>query len=223
MQSHTNRPPNPLLAAGVLAGPFFILVSTIQDVTRPGFHPLRCQVSQLAIGNSGWVQAINFFVTGALVLAFALGLSQALRPQKLIPALLGFLGIGLIAATFFATEPGYGCPYGPVSVPPGVTINGPVHDLAAGCVFICFLIAGLLYGRHAFQLRRHVFAIYSILSVVAMMGFLTVSSLGYAQTPGLLDVSGLFEWLALLSVFAWITTFAVSLLRGKQWKETRGK
>jgi len=56
-----------------------------------------------------------------------------------------------------------------------------------------------------------------------MMGFLTVSSLGYAQTPGMLDVSGLFEWLALLSVFAWITTFAVSLLRGKQWKDIRGK
>ena len=223
MQSHTNRPPNPLLAAGVLAGPFFMLVATLQDVTRPGFHPLRCQVSHLAIGNSGWVQALNFLVTGALVLAFAFGLRQALRPQKLLPALLGFIGIGLIAATFFATEPGYGCPSGPLSVPPGVTINGQVHDLAAGVVFFSFLVAGLLCGRRAFQQRQHVFAIYSILSVVAMMGFLTVSSLGYAQTPGLLDVSGLFEWLALLSVFAWITTFAVSLLRGKQWKNTRGK
>ena len=223
MQSHTNIPSNTLLAAGVLAGPFFMLVATIQDVTRPGWHPLRCQVSQLAIGTSGWVQAINFFVTGALVLAFALGLRQALGPQKLLPALLGFIGMGLIAATFFATVPGYGCPSGPLSVPPGVTINGPVHDLAAGFVFISFLVAGLLCGRHAFQQRHHVFAIYSILSVVAMMGFLTVSSLGYAQTPGLHDVSGLFEWLALLSVFAWITIFAVSLLRGKQWKDTKGK
>jgi hypothetical protein len=200
-----------------------MLVATLQDVTRPGFHPLRCQVSHLAIGHSGWVQAINFLVTGALVLAFAFGLRQALRPQKLLPARLGFIGIGLIAATFFATEPGYGCPSGPLSVPLGVTINGPVHDLAASLVFISFVVAGLLCGRRAFQQRQHVFAIYSILSVVAMMGFLTVSSLRYAQTPGLLDVSGLFEWLALLSVFAWITTFAVFLLRGKKLNEARGK
>jgi hypothetical protein len=67
--------------------------------------------------------------------------------------------------------------------------------------------------RRAFQQGQRGFAIYSILSVVAMLGFLSVSSLGFAQTPGLLDISGLFEWLALLSVFAWITTFAVLLNR----------
>src|SRR5215471_9543116 len=146
MPSYIHRPSTPLLAAGILAGPFFMLVATLQEVTRPGFHPLRCQVSQLAIGNAGWIQALNFLVTGALVLAFAFGLRQALRPQKLLPVLLGLMGIGLIAATFFATEPGYGCLSGPVSVPPGVTINGPVHDSAAGFVFISFLVAGLLCG-----------------------------------------------------------------------------
>ena len=213
MQSYTHRASNPLLAAGILAGPFFMLVATLQEITRPGFHPLRCQVSHLAIGDSGWIQAINFFVTGALVLAFAIGLRQALRPQKLLPALVGLIGIGLMAATFFATEPAYGCPSGLISVPPGVTINGPIHDLAAGLVFTSFLVAGPLCGRRAFQQGQRGFAIYSILSVVAMMGFLTVSSLGYAQTPGLLDISGLFEWLALLSVFAWITTLAILVTR----------
>jgi uncharacterized integral membrane protein len=198
-------------------------VATIQEVTRPGYQPLRCQVSHLAIGSAGWVQAINFFVTGALILAFAFGVRQALRQQKLLPALVGCMGIGFMAATFFATEPEYGCPPGPLAVPPGVTINGPVHDLAAGVVFLCFVVAGLLCARRALQHGQHGFALYSILSVVAMLGCLTVSSLGYAQTQGLLGVSGLFEWLALLSVFAWITSFAVSLLRGKTGIATRGK
>jgi hypothetical membrane protein len=223
MQSPTNRPPTPLLAAGVVAGPFFMLVAAMQEVTRPGFQPLRCQISHLAIGNAGWVQAVNFLVTGALVLAFAFGLRQALRPQKLLPALVGSIGIGFIVATFFATQPAYGCPPGPLSVPPGVTLNGPLHGAAAGFVFIGFVVSGLLCGRRALRQRRHGFAIYSILSVVAMLGFLTVSSLGYAQTAGLLGVGGLFEGLALLSEFAWITTFAVSLLRGKTWPATRGK
>jgi hypothetical membrane protein len=227
MYSYTKRSPNLLFGAGVLAGPFFVLVATIQDVTRPGFYPLRCQVSHLAIGATGWMQAINFLVTGTLVLAFAFGLRQALRPQKLLPVLLGLVGFGFITATFFATEPFYDCPSGPLSVPPGVTINGPVHDTAAGFIFTSFMVAGLLCGRRAFQQRQQVFAIYSILSVVAVLGFLTVSSLGYAQIGSaqtdLLDVGGLFERLALMSLFAWITTFAVSLLRGKHRKETRGK
>jgi hypothetical protein len=56
-----------------------------------------------------------------------------------------------------------------------------------------------------------------------MLGFLIISSLGYAQTPGLRDVSGLCEWLALVSVFAWITTLAVSLLREAKRQEIGGK
>jgi hypothetical protein len=160
------------------------------------------------------VQAVNFFVTGTLILAFALSVRQTLHPQKLLPALLGLMGLGLIAATFFATEPSFGCPPGPITVPPGVSINGPVHDTAAGFVWICFMVVGLLCARRAFQQKRQGFTIYSIVSVVAMLGFLTLSSLGYAQIPGLLDLSGLFERLALLTVFAWITLFAISLLRG---------
>ncbi|HEX9036698.1 MAG TPA: DUF998 domain-containing protein [Ktedonobacterales bacterium] len=219
MQAPTTRPASPLIAAGGLAGPFFMLLATIQVLTRPGFQPLRCQVSQLAIGDAGWVQALNFLVTGALVLAFGLGLRQALRPQRLLPALVGCMGLGFLAATCFATVPGYGCPSGPVSVPPGVTINGPAHDLAAGAVFISFLVAGLFCARRAWRQRQYGFARYSLGSVVAMLAFLTLSSLGYAQTHGLTAVSGLFEWLALLSVFAWITTVAVALVSGRRWAE----
>ena len=216
MQSNTNIRNNTLLAAGALAGPFFILVYIIQDATRPGFHPLQCQVSHLALGDFGWVQAINFFVTGALVLAFAVGLRQALRPHMLIPSLFVLIGIGLIAATFFATVPGYGCPSGIPSVPTGVTINGPAHDAAAGLVWICLAVAGIVCGRRSFQQGQHLFAIYSILSVVAMLVFLSISSIGFAQTPGLVDVGGLFERLAIMSMFVWMTTLAVYLLRGKK-------
>src|SRR5262249_53105968 len=96
-------------------------------------------------------------------------------------------------------------------------------DAAAGVFFLGFVAAGLVSGRRAFEQRNIVFAIYALLSVVAMLGLLTVASLGYAQSLGLLGVSGLFEWLALLSVFAWLTTYAISLVRGKQWQAARGR
>src|SRR5262249_58722408 len=86
MPTATHLRANPLLAIGALAGPLFIVVYTIQDLTRPGFNPLRDQVSQLALSGGGWVQAANFFVTGVLVLALAAGLRQTLRPHRLRPA-----------------------------------------------------------------------------------------------------------------------------------------
>src|SRR5262249_25315816 len=173
MRSYTSTSPGPLLAAGVLAGPCFMLVATIQEVTRPGYQPLRCQVSHLALGAAGWIQAINFFVTGALILAFAAGVRQALRPHKLLPALVGLIGVALVPAALFAPEPAYGCPPDPLAVPPGVTINGPAHDAAAGVFFLGFVAAGLVSGRRAFEQRNIVFAIYALLSVVAMLGLLT--------------------------------------------------
>ena len=52
MPQATDVRTKPLLGIGGLAGPLFIAVFTIQDLTRPGFSPLRDQWSQLALG--GW-------------------------------------------------------------------------------------------------------------------------------------------------------------------------
>jgi hypothetical protein len=124
------------------------------------------------------------------------------------------MGIGFSAATFFATEPAFGCPSTIPSVPAGVTINGPIHDSAAGLVYIGFLAASILASRRAFRRGERGFGTFSAVSAAAAFGCLTVSSLGYAQVGDLLDVAGLFERLALLSLFAWMTALAVALLRG---------
>jgi hypothetical protein len=214
MPSATHSRTSPLLAIGALAGPFFIVVYTIQDLTRSGYNPLRDQVTQLALGDGGWVQAANFFVTGVLTLALAGGLRRTLRPRRPVPSLIALAGLGLTAATFFATDPpGNGYPPGTHTQ---MTVHGQIHDLAAALFFAGLAIAGIVCGRRSSAQGQRGFAVYSISSVVAMIGFFILSSIGYAQVPGLVDVCGLFERLSLMSGFIWMTVLAVYLSRGSE-------
>jgi Protein of unknown function (DUF998) len=67
-----------LLGYGVIAGPFYVVVSLVQALTRDGFDLTRHAWSLLANGELGWVQVANFAVTGAMLVAFAVGLHRAL-------------------------------------------------------------------------------------------------------------------------------------------------
>jgi hypothetical protein len=51
----------------MVAGPLFFLVFTVAGLVRPDYDPLRHPVSSLEFGPTGWVQALNFIVTGTLV------------------------------------------------------------------------------------------------------------------------------------------------------------
>jgi hypothetical membrane protein len=153
---------DPWQVAGPLAGPLFIVTYTVEDLTRPGFSPLRDQVSQLALGDAGWVQGANFFVTGLLVLAGAAGLRRGLRPDRLIPTLVALTGIAFVAAAFFPTNPGPGYPPGTQAQ---LTAHGQIHDMAAGLFFISLSTAQIVHGRRCLRRGRPAFGRYSITSV----------------------------------------------------------
>jgi len=62
------------LVCGAIAGPLFVLTFLIEGASRANYNALRHPVSWLAIGHSGWVQSVNFLVTGLLLLIFAVEL-----------------------------------------------------------------------------------------------------------------------------------------------------
>ena len=81
-----------LLFAGVLAGPFYVLVGLLQVLIRPGFDIRRHALSLMSNGDLGWIQIGNFVISGALVLAAAVGMRRVLLPGKTAlwaPLLLG--------------------------------------------------------------------------------------------------------------------------------------
>src|SRR5215831_2367349 len=87
-----------LLGYGVIAGPFYVIVSLAQALTRPGFDLTRHEWSLLANGALGWIQTGNFVLTGLMVVAAAVGFRRALRPAPgsvWAPRLLAVYGLNL--------------------------------------------------------------------------------------------------------------------------------
>src|SRR5947209_4958084 len=109
MQRITHVPSTPLLVScGAVGALSFIATFLVEGATRPGYSAWRHYVSQLATGDGGWVQTVNFLVCGALMLAFSVGLWRALPPGRsgrVAAVLVGFFGAGLLVAGTFVTDP----------------------------------------------------------------------------------------------------------------------
>jgi hypothetical protein len=71
-----------LLGAGMLAGPLYLIVGYAQALTRAGFDFRRHPLSILSNGELGWIQVANFLVSGALVIAGAVGVRRALTGSR---------------------------------------------------------------------------------------------------------------------------------------------
>ena len=57
-----------MLWSGILAGPLYLLVGYAQAFTRKGFDLRHHPLSVLSNGDLGWIQVLNFLVSGALVI-----------------------------------------------------------------------------------------------------------------------------------------------------------
>jgi hypothetical membrane protein len=132
-----------LLGWGVVAGPCYVAVSLAQALTRDGFDLARHPWSVLENGPWGWIQSANLVLTGAMVVAFALGVRRALGPGW-APRLLALYGGTLAAAGIFTADPVAGFPAGS----PGgvVSWHGTLHFAAGGIGFLgmiaaCFVLA----------------------------------------------------------------------------------
>ncbi|OEJ23381.1 hypothetical protein AR457_01450 [Streptomyces agglomeratus] len=139
-----------LLACGAAAGPLFLGVGLIQGLTREGFDLTRNAISQLSLGDLGWIQVTSFFVAGALMLAGAVGLRRALgEGHRLAPVLVGVFGTSFLVSGVFAADPGAGFPAGtPDSATPTLSVQGAVH-MAAGMVgYLALCAAFLVLARH---------------------------------------------------------------------------
>lgn len=134
-----------LLACGIAAGPVYLLIGYAQALLRPGFDAAHNDLSVLANGELGWVQAASLIITGTLTSLCALGIRRALHPGRGAtwgPALIGLYGVGLIGAGIFTADPMNGFPPGtPPGHPSSGSLHGFIHFITSGAGFVC-LIAG---------------------------------------------------------------------------------
>jgi hypothetical protein len=214
-----------LLACGAIGPPLFVAVFLVESVVHPpGYDPLRHTVSAFVLGDFGWVQRANFLVTGGLLLAFAFGLRPALRGHgygggRVVPALIGLFGIGLIGSALFAADPVSAGATASAPYPPGTpvvadrTLHGVLHDLFGTPVFLGLPIACSVMAYRFARAGRKGWASYSIGTVAAYLTCFVLTSMALAQPPALLPpVGGLLQRLTIVIGWAWLTALAFHLL-----------
>jgi hypothetical protein len=210
----------PLLLAGVVGPPLFILVFIVEGLTRPGYGAWRNFVSQLATGDGGWVQTANFLVCGTLVACFAISLRLALgggRASIAAPILMFLFASALIVAGVFATDPALGYPVG---APPTHTAHGMIHGLAGLAAFsllpACALVMTFRFaGAPATQpwaLYSGLVALVMIVTFIVSITFSTLDATGAVPNAP----TGFVQRVAIIVGWTWISMVALRELRARR-------
>ncbi len=200
-----------LLAGGAIGPLLFIVVFLTLGATRPHYNVWQDAVSALSLGEGGWMQITNFIVCGALVLGFAIGLRRVLRTGRGStwgPILLGFVGLGLIGAGIFVTDPGLGYPHEANTIT--VTVHGTIHSLISLLfVFIplpaaCFVLA----LRDAADPASRGWAWYSVATGLLVIVFQVRTIVATALN----GPAGLTQRIFLMIGWSWIALQAIRLM-----------
>lgn len=132
-----------LLWTGTAGAVGFVAAMLMDGWTRPGYSPIRHPVSALALGRRGWVQIVNFAVSGAAITAGGVGLLMHGAGVLLGVTVLVFGG-GLIASAF-PMDPMRGYPPGTEEGDPTeFSAHHRIHDYAGAVVFFSLPIAALI-------------------------------------------------------------------------------
>lgn len=193
-----------LLTCGIIAGPLYVILGLIQMVIRPGFDITRHSLSLLANGDLGWIQTLNFLITGMLLIAGAVGVKRTLQSglgSRWAPRMLGLYGLGLIGASIFSADPALGFPpRTPLENNP-ISWHGLLHFVVGTIGFIGFIAACFIFARRFKSLQNPGWAWHSlitgILFLAAFVGIASGSKGPFSIVFALAVVLG-FTWISAL-------------------------
>ncbi|PZU45702.1 MAG: DUF998 domain-containing protein [Microbacterium sp.] len=196
-----------LLGWGVVAGPFYLVVSLILALTRPGFDLGRHALSLLMLGEWGWMQRTNFVLTGLMVIAAGFGLVRAIRSGRglAMGVLVAVFGVALLLSAVFPPDAVDGFPPGATA---SATTSGILHLAFGALGFIALAAAAFAYASWCRAESTGAAWIGILLGALVVVGFVAGAVL--ARSPfgvALLWIAVLagWLWLALASVrvYAW--------------------
>ena len=208
-----------LLWSGVVGPLLFTIIVLVEGAVRPGYDAWQTTISTLSLTDEGWIQIANFYLFGLLTLCFAVGLKRVFRTGLASlsgPILFATVGIGLILAGIFVTDPCLGYP-ATSSAELRETFHGTIHNLSALIVFlalpaICFIMA----WRFA---RDPIWRSWSTLSIVTgslalffFAWFFTSVSAAADAMPGETIHAGLLERITSIIGCLWMSGLAYRLI-----------
>jgi len=200
-----------LLTCGILAGPLYVVVGLIQIAIRPGFDITRHALSLLSNGDLGWIQILNFLITGMLLVAGAVGARRVLQSgpgSNWGPRLLGLYGLGLIGAGIFSADPALGFPPGTPLENNPISWHGLLHFIVGTIGFIGFISACFIFARRFKSLRKPGWTWYSLVTgILFLVAFVGIASVSKGPVS-------LFFAIAVVLGFSWISALLSHLKPG---------
>lgn len=202
-----------LLGYLALAGPFYVVVSLAQALTRHGFDLTRDEWSLLAVGHLGWIQQANLMLTGVMIVVGAVGVRRAIGRSAdagtWAPRLLAGYGLGLIGAGIFRADAADGFPPGaPDGRAEHVSAQGTLHLVFGSLGFACLIAACFVIAR---SYRRRADRRGAIASRAVGVVF-TAAFTGIA-TGAASEVINLGFTAAVVISSAWLSAVAVDIYR----------
>lgn len=198
-----------LLGWGVVAGVFYLAVGIVKGLTRDGFSFSEHALSHLMLGDSGWIQSANLMLSGAMVVAAAVGFDQAMSPGKGARSaglLVGVYGAALVGSGIFPPDPVDGFPDPSSSAE--ATTGGLMHIAFGGIGFLAlaaatFVVAGWLSrrGDSGAATRSRVAGAVILVGLVGGAALSTVTA-GVAML-----------WVAVVTGWAWLAINSLGLYR----------
>lgn len=199
---------------GAVGAVLFVLVFTLDGLTRSGYRPLYHPVSALSLGERGRIQVVNFIGCGFLIALGGVGIGWMTVPsvKGVIAAILVVaFGLALVASGWWAMDPMREYPPGtPAGTPKETSRAHELHDYAGAVVFGSLPAAGLILTWWFAESSMAGWAVYSGLILAGLVvGFLKFGAAweedhrytGLIQRlmiiPGWLWLSTVFAWLAL--------------------------
>jgi hypothetical membrane protein len=197
-----------MLGWGVVAGPFYVIVSLVLALTRPGFLLSQHALSLLTLGEGGWMQRVNLVLTGLMVAVAGLGMTRAIRNGRglAMGALCVFDGLALMLSAVFLPDPGAGFP--PGSEGGHFSTSGVLHLLFGALGFLAIAAAAWACARWARDQGLAPLARASrILAICVLVGFIGGAALA-TSTFGVVLL-----WIAVLAQFAWLALASSTIYR----------
>jgi hypothetical membrane protein len=195
-----------LLAAGIVGPILFVAVFTVAGWLRPRYSATAEAVSDLGVGEAAWIQNANFFVFGALLLAFATGFHRAMsgvvgsRAATVAAVMIGTTGIGLAAGGAFP------------AAPPTEGLHFLVGFLltVASAIATAFYVGRRLHGKEGWR-RVARYSVWTGIGAVALGAFSFVA-LNPSSPLEDMGIGGLIERLLVIQIIAWHAVMGWRLL-----------
>ncbi|MET4097059.1 DUF998 domain-containing protein [Arthrobacter sp. UYCu712] len=190
--------------AGMIGAALFVSVFSVAGWLEPGYSPNSMFVSELSLGPHGWVQMLNFVLTGALMLVFGRGLATHFSTgtaSRAGPLLVQGIGVSLMASGPFTPDPS--------SMFDQTSTHGMVHGTFGALVFTfaplsCFIF----YRRFRSDPDWRPLAGWTLAAGVVLTLGIVVLKVSQQPGSGLFEFKGLVQRVILVTFMAWV--FAVA-------------